>query len=119
MSNPSSEQALNAKRSLDKCLDGPPLISVCLCVSNLAEAAGPGAAAATLILFLPASAVADSSAPGASEQDTLLCSDETTVVETVSGKVRGYFRKGVFIFKGMPYGASTARSGPFHAPGKA
>jgi para-nitrobenzyl esterase len=40
----------------------------------------------------------------------VICSESSTVVETSAGKIHGFERNGVYIFKGVPYGAST--SGP-------
>jgi len=39
-----------------------------------------------------------------------------TVAETTTGKIRGFRRNGVYIFKGVPYGASTAGARRFMAP---
>jgi para-nitrobenzyl esterase len=41
---------------------------------------------------------------------------QDTVVETVSGKVRGYKRGSTYIFKGIPYGASTSGKNRFMPP---
>lgn len=38
----------------------------------------------------------------------VVASDEATVVELPPGKIRGYRRNGINIFKGVPYGASTS-----------
>src|SRR5579863_6799174 len=45
-------------------------------------------------------------------------SDEATVAETSAGKIRGFQRNGVYTFKGVPYGASTAGAGRFMPPAK-
>jgi para-nitrobenzyl esterase len=49
---------------------------------------------------------------------TVTASDAATVAETNAGKIRGYQRNGVYIFKGVPYGASTAGARRFMPPVK-
>ncbi len=46
----------------------------------------------------------------------VIASDAKTVVEITSGKIRGFQRKGVYAFKGVPYGASTSGANRFLAP---
>lgn len=54
--------------------------------------------------------------PRASAGSDVIVSDARTVVETTSGKLRGFRRRGVYAFKGAPYGASTSGANRFMAP---
>ena len=50
--------------------------------------------------------------------DTVSAADDSPVVELTSGKIRGYQRRGIFTFKGIPYADTTAGSNRFLQPQK-
>lgn len=71
--------------------------------------------------LLPGSMFARDTAPtmkhsGGAGKDPIAIGKNTAIVETGCGKVAGYVDRGVLVFKGVPYGATTARAGRFKAP---
>jgi para-nitrobenzyl esterase len=73
------------------------------------------AAAEAVSAPLPAANAATKPGPSASIPE-LVASDAKTVVEISSGKIRGFNRRGIFIFRGIPYGDSTSGENRFMAP---
>jgi len=55
-------------------------------------------------------------APSIGGASDVIASDAKTVVETPAGRIRGFRRKGIYAFKGVPYGASTSGANRFMAP---
>jgi para-nitrobenzyl esterase len=80
----------------------------------LSAAAILGGSAASVIGTRGAAASSESRQSHA--KDSLIARDNAANVDTVSGKVAGYVRNGIFTFKGMPYAATTEGVNRFMPP---
>ena len=86
----------------------------------LLQSAATLGSAAAVTGMLPGAAVAASAGKDGNGKDSrVIATDNGSIVETQCGKVRGFTRNGIHTFKGIPYGASTARQKQVHAAAKA
>jgi para-nitrobenzyl esterase len=80
-----------------------------------------GTVIASSNLLSPSRAAAQAAPPepeASCGRTKVVASDEVTVAETNAGRIRGFKRNGVYIFKGVPYGASTSGANRFMPPMK-
>jgi para-nitrobenzyl esterase len=77
---------------------------------------------AALLLATPALAFAGASpgtsGDGAPRNNDVVAKAGTAVVETGTGKIAGYMGRGIYTFKGIPYGATTEGANRFLPPQK-
>lgn len=79
-----------------------------------------GATAASVLVPTVASPAAEGvPATSTSGKRTIIASDEDAIVETHTGKVRGYTRNGIYTYKGIPYGDATEGGARFMPPQEA
>jgi para-nitrobenzyl esterase len=77
------------------------------------------AAAMTAAGLLPREvAAASSRAVASAAAGSIVASDAAAIAQTTYGKVRGFAHREIFVFRGIPYGASTAGARRFMAPTK-
>ena len=79
----------------------------------------PGLAAQTAAAQANTKAEASSAPPPGTANTVIRASDSNAVVETTSGKVRGFTRNGINTFFGIPYAGTTEGKARYQPPAKA
>lgn len=79
---------------------------------------GGAATVSALPSFAGVSKAGGGDAQKANGGDSVIASANTAVAATTAGKVAGYQRKGIFTFKGVPYGDTTEGANRFMPPAK-
>src|SRR6187455_3362945 len=85
-------------------------------MKHAATLAGASAAGAALAAAGCGSGTAASAPAEDKKAAGLITTPDNAIVATKAGKVRGFVRDGVFVFKGVPYGDTTAGENRFMPP---
>jgi para-nitrobenzyl esterase len=84
---------------------------------NFFQTAGLGAAVLGLTTF-PLSTRASNKTESEDDDQILYIGDDIAIANTVYGKVRGFIMRGIYQFRGIPYGADTSGKNRFMPPQK-
>lgn len=83
------------------------------------DAIGAAAIGGVMAPLVSASAAMASAASGAgSEEAVTITTPQEAIIQIASGRIRGFERNGVFVYKGVPYGADTGGKARFLPPRK-
>ncbi len=86
---------------------------------NFFQTAGLGAAGLGIASALPLTSCATTAkAADETDEQVLLVGDDIAIAQTVYGKVQGFILRGIYNFRGIPYGADTSGKNRFMPPQK-
>ncbi len=86
---------------------------------NFFQTAGLGAAGLGIASTLPLTSCATTAkTTNENDEQVLLVGDDIAIAQTVYGKVQGFILRGIYNFRGIPYGADTSGKNRFMPPQK-